>query len=222
MDKNNPIRDYGVLPAAGKIPVGQVRSELTRGNIFGQYLMTFLMLGGCAGPFLVFGIIAAIVGLHSWGTKYAVLIIGLPVMGSLACFLVWVTMKVVNRSNRWVELDGDIVRAKNLYTGKLTERRVAEIEEITTEVYLVANAAVRLTELFQGRVRGFAIKFPDLPEGIRVYRPEMNNVEGLIQAIAAKMSEHGSVAPEVINFEGRPMIRRLVWEDRLKGGGPGG
>jgi hypothetical protein len=39
----------------------------------------------------------------------------------------------------------------------------------------------------------------------------MQNVAELIQAIAAKLQERGEVVPEIINFEGSPMVRRLVF-----------
>jgi hypothetical protein len=211
MPDNPQTRDFGVLPGGHRPVVARVRSEMTAGHAFGQYLMSFIMSCGCGGMFLGAGALMFNAARREGKLNDPMLLGGEVVFLLCAAFFIGLTAFVAVRSNRWVELDGDIIRAKNLYTGRIVEKSVWDTNEIMTEVFLVASAAVHITEMFQGRVRGFAIRFSDLPKGIKVYRPEMQNVAELIQAIAAKLQERGEVVPEIINFEGRPMVRRLVF-----------
>ena len=204
--------DFGFLPGFPQRAPARVRSEMSGGNVFGQYLMSFIMLGGCGGAFGLGGVVCLVVGLRGWGTRDAIFAMGSPLFLAAAVAFAVITWKVMARSNRWVELDGDRVRARNLYTGRVLERSVWEIQEITTEVFVVATAGVYVTEALHGRVRGFAILFPDVPGGIRVYQPEMRGVGELMEGLVAKLSERGRVVSEIIEFDGRPMIRRLVWE----------
>lgn len=182
--------------------------------MLGQYLMSFIMSCGCGGMFLAAGALMFNAARREGKLNDPMLFSGEMVFLVCAAFFIGLTVFVAARSNRWVELDGDVIRAKNLYTGRIVEKSVWDTTEIMTEVFLVATTAIRVTEMFQGRVRGFAIRFPDLPKGIRVYRPEMQNVAELIQAITARLQERGEVVPEIINFEGSPMVRRLVFHPR--------
>jgi hypothetical protein len=45
--------------------------------------------------------------------------------------------------NLWVEVDGDVVRARHLYTRRVTTRRVAEIEEVKTLAFAMGATAQR-------------------------------------------------------------------------------
>jgi hypothetical protein len=214
MPDDSQIRDFGVLPGGRRPAVPRVRSEITGGHAFGQYLMSFMMSCGCGGMFLGAGVMSFLAARREGKLNDPALIPAEAIFLLGAAAFVGITIWVAQRSNRWVELDGEVIRARNLYTGRIVEKSVWEVTEVTTEVYLVAGAAVRITELLQGRIRGFSIRFPDLPKGLRVYRPEMQKVAELIQAIAAKLQERGEVVPEIINFEGRPMVRRLVYHRR--------
>lgn len=211
MPDSPSLRDFGVLPGGAPLPSSRVRSEMSGGQAFGQYLMSALMALGCGGAFCSLGIMFLVLGVRSWGTRDAMFLLGAPLFLVMGAAFWVITAVVAARSNRWVELDGEVIRAKNLYTGRITERPVWTLTEITTEVFAVATVAIHLTEALQGRVRGFALKFPDLPRGIRVYRPEMRNVQELIEAIVARLETRGQVVPEIIQFEGRPMIRRLLF-----------
>lgn len=187
---------------------------MNAGNAFSQWLMSGILMLGCGGGALALSILFLVMGIKFWGTRDALFVVGFPLFLPAAIAIVWLSLKVTKRSNRWVELDGDVIRACNLYTGRITERTVWEIDEIITDTFQVASVAVHLTEAIHGRIRGFAIMFPDFPGGIRVFQPEMKNVSPLIEAIVAKMGERGVVVPEIMNLEGRPMVRRLLWHQR--------
>lgn len=206
------FREIGYVPGRVAPAPRRVRSEMNRGNAFSQYLLSLIMMGGCGGAFGALAVLCVVIGIRFWGTRDAIFLVGAPLFLAGSVAFIWISMKVMARSNRWVELDGETVRARNLYTGREVERSVWEIREITTEVFLVASAATVITEAIHGRVRGFALQFPDLPQPIRVYRPEMEGVSELVEALVAKLSERGRVVPEFIGFDGRPMVRRLIFE----------
>ena len=115
----------------------------------------------------------------------------------------------------WVELDGEIIRAKHLYTRRLVERSIEEIEDLLTLVFQVRTAATLTAEAWLGRVRGIMIRFYDQRTPLLVSRadPAMRNARELIEAIVYRMAEKGEVDAEVINFDSRPLIRRIYWKD---------
>ncbi len=201
------LRDFGLLPGAEEVPAGKVRSSLKRSNAVFQVVMSLLMVGGAAA----LGVWFAISGIREWDAKpdAPFLIAACPAMLALAAFLAYHGAGDVNL---WVEVDGDVVRARHLYTLRVTARSVGEIEEIRTLAF-VRGATAHSVEWFVGRVRGIEIRFPDMRRGIRVFRPEMTNVWELIAAIYSAMQRDGKIASEIEMFEGRPWIARVTWAD---------
>ncbi|MHB1425321.1 MAG: hypothetical protein ACYC3I_19295 [Gemmataceae bacterium] len=61
----------------------------------------------------------------------------------------------------WVELDGETLRAKHLYSRRVIERSIDDIEDLLTLVFQVRSAVTRITEAWLGRVRGIMIRFRD-------------------------------------------------------------
>jgi hypothetical protein len=63
-----------------------------------------------------------------------------------------------------------------------------------------------------GRIKGFALRFPNVKQGLRIFRadPAMTNVRELLEGVVAKMYECGEVGPEIIDLEGTPLIHRLT------------
>lgn len=43
----------------------------------------------------------------------------------------------------------------------------------------------------------------------------------LIEAIMVRMAERGDLVPEIIPFEGRPLVRRITWANRFDRGRSG-
>jgi hypothetical protein len=76
------------------------------------------------------------------------------------------------------------------------------------------NDIAHLTEALIGRVRGVEIRFRDKRTPIRISRadPAMTHAKELIEAIAYRMSEIGEIDAEVVEFEGKPLVRRIYWK----------
>ena len=201
------LRDFGLTPGAEEAPAGKVRSSLTRGNAAFQVVMSLLMVGGV----VALGVWFAIAGIRGWGVEpdAPLLIAGCPAMLALAALLAYHGAGDVNL---WVEVDGDVVRARHLYTLRVTTRHIAEIEEVKTLAF-ARGATAQTVEWFVGRVRGIEVRFPDMRRGIRVFRPEMTNVWELIAAMYFAMQQEGEIAPEIEMFEGRPWVARVTWAD---------
>jgi hypothetical protein len=58
------------------------------------------------------------------------------------------------------------------------------------------------------------IRFKDHRTPLQVSRadPAMRNARELIEAIVYRMTVMGEVDVEVINLEGRPLVRRISWK----------
>src|SRR5262249_43326854 len=137
-DRN--FRDFGILPDDLQPPPDKIRCYFSPGRIVGQYLGT--------------GIVASL------GLGLAVLFaltMRFP-MSSLACvatlagFGAFVYL-VARHDYRWVELEGNTLRAKHLYTGRTIERSVDEVECLRTIVYQVRRIETDIVEKLLGRVR---------------------------------------------------------------------
>lgn len=206
MNPSDLIRNFGILPADQPIPTGKVRSEMKTGTIIGQYAFSVIFLGsfGLAGLVLLAVGIFANITFESRG-----ICIGLGVFFS--CATAFIASLALAHDYQWVELDGETLRAKHLYSRRVSERPVKEINDILTEVIMIKTLAVRIVEKRSGRIRAFAFRFHDLPKGIKIFRPEMTNVAELVSAVIGAMSRHGPVEPEIINMEGSPMVRRVHW-----------
>lgn len=114
----------------------------------------------------------------------------------------------------WVEVDGDVVRARRLYTMRVRTRRVGEIEEVRTLEFAARGVAAQTVEWFVGRVRGFEMRFPGGRRGVGVFRPEMTNVWELMATSYSAMGREGKLPPEIEAFEGRPWLQRMTWAGR--------
>ncbi len=109
----------------------------------------------------------------------------------------------------WIELDGDTLRAKHLYTRRVVERTIGEIEELRTLVFNTLEA------LLLGRIRRITIRFRDWRTPLAVSRadPAMTNAKELIEAVVYRMSEYGEIDTEIAIWMGKPFIRRIYWKE---------
>jgi hypothetical protein len=196
------FRDFGIIPHGVSPPPTTIRAYFSWGHVIAQYLGTCLTsgLGVGMGLVLVLG----------FPFPVNVLAAAAPLVG--CGYLVYFATR---NDYAWVELNGEIVRAKHLYTGRLVERSIEEIEDLLTLVFQVRTAATLITEAWLGRVRGIMIRFHDQRTPLPVSRadPAMRNAKELIEAIVYRMSEKGAVDAEVINFDSKPLIRRIYWKD---------
>jgi hypothetical protein len=114
----------------------------------------------------------------------------------------------------WVELDGDTLRARHLYTGQTHERSIAEIDHLQTLVFPVQNLATTLVNAWLGRVRGIMIHFRDRRWPLLVSRvdPKMTGAQQLMEAILYRMSQHAEIEAEITTLRGSPLIKRIYWK----------
>ena len=201
----DPFRDFGILPPDTAPKTMPVRSYFSGGRVFGQYLATGLVASLGAG-------IAVLLSLFMEPP--------LNILGgsaSLGAFGVFIFLMTRN-DRRWVELDGTTVRARHLYTGRIIERSVGDIESLNTVFYPVANAAVLLVEKMWGRIKGIEIRFRDRRTPLAIMRsdPAMTNAKELIEAVMARMQQQGELDIDVIELDGSPIIKQV----RRKGEAP--
>jgi hypothetical protein len=204
MDKAELLRNYGIVPKPGATVPSCVRAGFGRGTIIGQWVALIL-----------FGILPILLGL--------LLLVVVPVLSVRLGLFAFLTLLgagliflIARDANAWVELDGHTLRWKHMFTGRVRERDVGEVEEITTLVLMMKTLTVRIHEGIFGRIRGFEFRFPDMRQGVRIWRadPKMSNVAELIEAVVSRMYERGEVVPEIINLDGKPLVKRLKLRPR--------
>src|SRR5262245_55358996 len=182
------FRDFGIISFEVSRPAEKVRSYLPWGHVIGQYIgMSFVASIGNG-----MGIICAL------GVPFPVNVLAVPVPLMGFGFLIYLATR---NDYAWVELDGETIRAQHLYTRKVTERSVDDVEDLLTLVFQVRIGATLITEALVGRIRGIMIRFRDKRTPFQVARadPAMTNAKELIEAIIFRMSEKGEIDAEVID-----------------------
>jgi hypothetical protein len=106
------------------------------------------------------------------------------------------------------------VRAKHLYTRRIVERNIEDIEDLLTLVIQMQTFAVALTNAWLGRIRGVEIRFRDKRTPLRISRtdPGMKNARELVEALIYRMWQKGPVDAEIIQLGGKPLVRRIFWD----------
>lgn len=195
------FRDFGIIPfGVGAPPAETIRCELFWPQVIGQYVFTGVMSG---------------LGLGVASLILLTLDFPLNLTSALAAACFGYLVYVATRYDvSWVELDGETLRAKHLYTRRVFERSIADIDHLLTLVYEVRRLETILAEAWLGRVRGVEIRFRDGRTPLRVHRadPAMKNAKELIEAIIYRMSQKGEIDAQVVQFAGKPLIRRINWK----------
>lgn len=192
------FRDYGLIPPAATAPSGIVRASFSRGQIIGQYIATGLMTVMGLGMTLLF-----LFGL-AFPANLALSMLMLAAFGHV--------IRMVTRNDySWIELEGGTLRARHLYTGRIVERSIDEIDDLLTMVFQVRTVALRITEAWTGRVRGILIRFHDQRTPLTVSRadPAMTHAAELMSAIVYRLAESGTVEVEMRERDGQPLVHRL-------------
>jgi hypothetical protein len=195
------FRDFGIIPYGVSPAPETVRAYFSWGHVIGQYLATCLMSCLGIGMGVVFG-----------------LTLSFPVNAVAAAATLAGFGYIVYRATRndyaWIELDGEKLRAKHLYTRQVIQRSIEEVKDLLTLVFQMRTVETLMVESWLGRVRGIMIRFRDQRTPLQVSRsdPAMKNAKELIEAIVYKMSEKGEVDAELITFDGKPLIRRIYWK----------
>lgn len=195
------FRDFGILPENLQPPTGVVRGFISPARIAGQYIATALVIL----------VAVAIMAFLLWLAKPPLSYFGCAVTAlCFALFVYWATKDDYYQ----IELDGDELRAKHLYTGRVITRHVQEIERLTSVVQHGGTIETAVTQQLLGRIKGMEIWFRNWRSPLRILRadPAMTNAEELLQAILYRMSQIDELEPEIIQYEGKPLIRSIYWK----------
>jgi hypothetical protein len=199
------FRDFGILPDGQSRPSAKVRAYLSTSQIGFQFFACSTIV---AIP-LAIGICFFACYEFPWNCAAALAFVAMA--GLAINFL-------TKNAYYWVEVDGDIIRAKNLYTRCVIERRLSDVEELFT---LVIRASSRTTAAVNtvigswfGRIKGVRLKFRDGLTPIAIMRtdPAMLNARELIEAIISRMSEIGDLDYDVEMLDGKPLVSRIFWK----------
>lgn len=195
------FRDFGILPENLQPPAGLVRGYISPARITGQYIATVLVIL----------VAVAIMALLLWLAKPPLSYFGCVVTAlCFALFVYWATKDDYYQ----IELDGDELRAKHLYTGRVITRRVQEIERLTSVIQHGGTVETAVTQQLLGRIKGMEIWFRNWRSPLRILRadPAMTNAQELLQAILYRMSQIDELEPEIIQYEGKPLVRTIYWK----------
>ncbi len=167
-ESKTTFRDFGVLPGNAQPPDGVVRCFVSPGKIAGQYF----------GTALVASVGIALVVLFAWVMPWP--LNALAASAAAAGFAALIFLATHN-DYRWVELDGPIIRAKHLYTRRIIERTITEIESLWTMVHQLRSLETVVVETLLGRIKGIEIQFEDRRTPLRSHarRPGHDQRPGL-------------------------------------------
>src|SRR5688572_33065420 len=116
------FRDFGILPEGLEPPPARIRSYLSTGRVVGQYIGTGIVLAIGLG----------LLTLLALAMERPMNLLGCAAtVAGVGAFLYLAT----HNDYRWVELEGNTLRARHLYTGRVLERSVEEIDSLGTMVY---------------------------------------------------------------------------------------
>lgn len=200
-DSPDHFRDFGILLNELTPPKETVRACLPLRHVIGQYLATCLIASGGGAMALLFGLFS----------PFPTNILGTSAMLALFGYIVF---RAMHNDYIWVELDGEKIRAKHLYTRRVVERSIEEIEDLLTLVFQHRTLETIVTDAWLGRIRGIMVRFRDRRTPLQVSRtdPAMTNAKELVEAIVYRMQKSNEVDAEIINFNGKPLVRRIYWK----------
>ena len=187
-----------------------MRCFLSTGGVVGQWIGTVLVAS--------VGVVLAVVFLIFFPPPLSLL----GAAAAVVAFAAFVHLATHN-DYRWIELDGNTLRARRLYTGRIIERPIDEIDCLGTMVYQVGGDTTAVIEGLLGRVKGVEVRFRDQRTPLRVLRadPAMTNAAELIEALLYRMRQQRELDTEIVNWVGKPLVRRVWWKGETPGKPPG-
>jgi hypothetical protein len=183
-------------------PPAKIRCFLSTRHIVCRYIVTVLVLALGLGLTIVFALtMESPLSLLGCAAALA----GVGVFVFLAAY----------KDYCWVELEGNSIRAKHIYTRRTIERTINEIESLNTIYYGVRRIETIVIEKLLGRVKGIEIRFRDRRTPMRILRadPAMTNAQELIEALLYRMKQVRELDSDIINLAGQPLIRKIHWKD---------
>lgn len=206
------FRDYGLHPdMAAAAPLREhVYCYLTRSRVLGQWAITLFvasLLGGLCTLFAIF-----LPSPMRWLALASAVFTSVVGIG-------W----MVGRSYSSMQLAGNRVLLKQLYTGRQVVRSIDDIEMLTAIVMSSGELSNAIANKMLGRFRGFDVRFRDGQTPIRVTRadPAMTNAREFLEGVLQRMAACGTVVAEVVDFEGRPSVKTIRRRDRELEAEPG-
>jgi len=201
-DAELKFRDFGITLENLPPPPQKVRSFVSSGAIVRRSIGVAILVAAGIGLAVTF---AATL-------PKPVNVLGCAAVG--VAFTAFVSLLMVN-SYRWVELEGDVLRVRCLYTGHVIERHIDEIESVQTLYFYHPNPVVRwIIDRLLGRVLGVQIRFRDQrsPLDITCRAPRMANARELIEAILYRMAQKGELEVKILDVHGRPLVHKIHWK----------
>jgi hypothetical protein len=199
--KRDSFREFGILPHKVRPPEAEiVRCYLRWYHVLVLYTGVCMLLG--------LGIGSALIVLWNLPSPWDVFLAPIPLAG----FGYFIYLRT-RQHQLWVELDGETLRARHLFTGRKIERTVDEIEDLVTVAFVELSATAALMRAWHGRILGIKIRFHDNRSPIFVSRanPAMKNARQLVEAVVYRMSTLGKVHAEIVDLQGEPLVRRICW-----------
>jgi hypothetical protein len=196
-ERRPTFRDFGVIPAGLPEPAEVVRCFFSRGRVMGQYLATAVV---------------AVVGLGLSILAALFLTSPLNLLGCaafVAAFGVFVCM-VTRNDYGLIELQGETLRAKHLYSGRTIERSISDVDSIESILIRSTHLETAVIAAMFGRIKGVDVQFRG-GFSLRIQRsdPAMTNAEEMIQGILYRMKQQEELEFDILELEGQPALKRV-------------
>ncbi|QJW94273.1 hypothetical protein [Frigoriglobus tundricola] len=138
---------------------------------------------------------------------------GLPgCAASIAAFGVYLYL-ATRHVYRWVELDGDVIRSKHLYTGRIVERPIDEIDYLYS--WGLQNGSLETVNLASllALVGGMEIRFRDRPTPIPIMHadPAFLHAAPFLEAVIARMARVRPLDASFVRLGPRPHLCAVYW-----------
>lgn len=200
-DQSQTFRDFGIASDGLQPPPGRVRAEFPFTRIAAEYFCTILVSSIGIGLAVVFA-----------------LTLSQPI-APLACAATLLSFAAIvyfatHNDYKCVELDGDTLRARHLYMGWTIQRSIRDIDSVHTIVHMGGDPGVAVMVAMLGRVMGVEIYFRNVREPLPIRRanPAMTNAHELIEAVLYRMSQLGELETDIVDRDGRPLVRSVHWK----------
>jgi hypothetical protein len=196
---DDAYRNTGILPDDAAEPPGIVCCSFSTGQVIGQYLGTIAVSAFGLG-------MGALVAMN--GSTANLIAGGIVAAGFLA--LVY----LITRNDYCpIELDGTILRARHLYTRRVVERTIDDIQEIQTCLFQGQSPAIAVMEALTGPIRAYEIRFHD-GFRLRIPRsdPAMANGQALVEGVIYRMAQAGEIVAVMGEYNEKPIVRRIGWK----------
>lgn len=202
LDDRDPLfKDFGILPEQVSAQPHLIVAEFSPFQLFGQVLGTLLISG--LGLFCTW--------LLAFRSEFPGNVLGSLAMIALFGYIVY---RGTRNDYSWVRVEGTAIRAQHLYTRRLLDREIRDIEDISTMVIPGIDATSAIHSSLFGRIRGVRIRFRESKDSIDISLadPAMKGAKNLIEAIIGRMAQCAEITADIEELQGKPLVRRIRWK----------